>query len=291
MDATAFKLKLYLVLLFAIMGLGTVVFSFVENVSLLDAFYYSVVTVATVGYGDIHPTTAMGKVLAIVLIVAGVGTFLEVIAGITQVMINRRDKELRLEKLNMIVGLFFSEIGTRLLKSLSEADPNPGSPAEQLSVSEDWTDRRFQEVSAELSRYSYSIDADRVDLEALRQKLKAKGDLLLRLLENPILLEHESFTELLRAIFHLRDELLNREHVAELPKSDRRHLSGDMERVYRLLVSHWLVYMNYLRKNYPYLFSLAMRTNPFDPRATAVIRERQTGEKTGTPLTVPEKPA
>jgi voltage-gated potassium channel len=273
MKSAGFKLKLYLILLLVILGIGTIVFARVENLSLLDAFYFSLVTIATVGYGDIHPTTSVGKVLAILLIIAGVGTFLEVIASITRVMIRRSDKEIRAEKLNMIVGLFFSEMGTRLLKTLSVADVNPCLLSERLKVSGDWTERHFREEAGNLARHEFDIGAHRVDLENLRRFLDEKGGLLLRLLENPILLEHGSFTELLRTIFHLREELMNRDEVSGLPDADMRHLSGDMERVYRSLAIHWLNHISYLKVSYPYLFSLAVRTNPFDREATAIVSE------------------
>jgi hypothetical protein len=45
-----------------------------------------------------------------------------------------------------------------------------------------------------------------------------------------------------------------------------------MKRVYGLLTAEWLDYMQHLRENYPYLFSFAMRTNPFDLSATPEIR-------------------
>jgi len=271
MENSGTKLKLYLAILVFIIGVGTVVFAKLENLSLLDAFYFSIVTIATVGYGDIHPSTAIGKLVAVALIIVGVGTFLEVIAGITQIMIKRRDKEIRNEKLNMIVGLFFSEIGTRLLKSVAEAGQSPTSVVQELPISTEWTDQQFQNEIDRLSQVSYKVDTDRIALEELLEFLQKKGDLLLRLLENPTLLEHESFTELLRAIFHLRDELVNRDQLADLPNADKRHLAGDMERVYKLLARHWLLHMKYLNKNYPYLFSLAVRTNPFDHHASPVI--------------------
>lgn len=103
--------------------------------------------------------------------------------------------------------------------------------------------------------------------------LQNRADLLLRLIENPIIQEHENFTELLRALFHLRDELLNRNDLSELLDSDRKHLEGDIERVYKLLIFEWLRYIRYLKKSYGYLFSLAIRTNPFDPEATAVVKK------------------
>jgi hypothetical protein len=46
-----------------------------------------------------------------------------------------------------------------------------------------------------------------------------------------------------------------------------------MTRVYSQLVIEWLVYMLHLKKKYPYLFSLSMRTNPFDTNASAIVRE------------------
>ncbi len=271
MNTVGFKLKLYLFLLFATIVLSTLTFSALEDLSFLDAFYFSIVTIATVGYGDICPKTSIGKIFTLGLIIAGVGTFLEVIAGLTQVMIGRRDRELRIEKLNMIRGIFFSEIGTKLLRMLSKADPNRSLLADEYAASGEWSDGQFQDGVGRLAEYDFQIRVDDLEMMELCGFLGTKGDLLLRFLENPSILEQESFTELLRAIFHLRDELLNRENLTESPNSDKEHLNGDMERIYRLLASHWLMHMQYLRKNYPYLFSLAARTNPFEKNATAVI--------------------
>ena len=94
----------------------------------------------------------------------------------------------------------------------------------------------------------------------------------MRLLENPTLLEHESFTELLRTVFHLTEELTFRDDIGRLPDPDKMHIAGDIKRVYHLLVNQWLTYMKHLKDNYPYLFSLAMRTNPFDQKASPVIK-------------------
>ena len=109
-----------------------------------------------------------------------------------------------------------------------------------------------------------------------RQELKVflvgKRGFLLRLLENPNLLEHERFTELLWAVFHLVEELEYREDLANLPKTDLAHLEGDVLRVYRLLLTEYLFYLNHLKDDYPYLFSLAMRLNPFNPNASPVVR-------------------
>jgi len=57
-----------------------------------------------------------------------------------------------------------------------------------------------------------------------------------------------------------------------LPPADLHHLSVDIQRVYALLVPEWLKYMSYLKDHYPYLFNLAMRTNPFDDSASVVVK-------------------
>ncbi len=92
------------------------------------------------------------------------------------------------------------------------------------------------------------------------------------LLQNPNLLEHESFTNLLWALSHLTDELSYRLDVKNLPNTDYEHLNGDVKRAYVLLIFEWLAYMKHLRENYPFLFSLAMRTTPFDPNASPEVK-------------------
>ena len=89
--------------------------------------------------------------------------------------------------------------------------------------------------------------------------------------QNPNLLEHDSFTDLLWAVFHLAEELAWRQDLRRLPGSDLSHLTGDIERAYTRLITEWLDYMRHLKGSYPYLFSLATRTNPFDPDASPEV--------------------
>lgn len=51
----------------------------------------------------------------------------------------------------------------------------------------------------------------------------------------------------------------------------RYSLGGDIRRTYSRIVLEWLHYMEHLKEDYPYLFSLAMRTNPFDPEAKVEV--------------------
>ena len=178
----------------------------------------------------------------------------------------------KLEKLNMVIGVFFSELGTKLLSYLSDFDPNLDAVRNELVVTNDWIDEDFLDTKNRLKNYNYSVNIQDVDLKKLKTLLDENRNLLVQLLENPTLLEHESFTELLRAVFHLLEELVSRDTLSDLPDTDIDHLSGDIGRVYGLLVGEWLDYMHHLKNNYPYLFSLSMRTNPFDRSASPVVK-------------------
>jgi hypothetical protein len=50
-----------------------VVYSVLEHWSLVDSLYFSVVTLATVGFGDLHPTTDASKLFTVGYIIAGIG--------------------------------------------------------------------------------------------------------------------------------------------------------------------------------------------------------------------------
>jgi hypothetical protein len=186
-------------------------------------------------------------------------------------LLGEREKRTRLEKLNMVIGAFFSEVGTKLLTYFSDFDPRLSDIRQKLVVTNNWSHEEFRDVNRRLRKYEYGIEMKKANLVALREFLLEKRDFMLRLLENPNLLEHESFTELLRGVFHLIEEVAARDNISELPASDYQHIAGDIKRVYVRLVHAWLDYMQHLRNSYPYLFSLAMRTNPFDLEASPVV--------------------
>lgn len=194
------------------------------------------------------------------------------VAIILHSILEGREKNSRLEKMNMIIGVFFSEIGNQLLSYFSDLDPNLTEIKGNLLIRENWTGKEFSKVEKNLKKHIYSINAQKVDLNGLKDYLASKRDFLLRILENPNLLEHEMFTDLLQSVFHITEELVNRKTCTSLHEKDCMHLENDIARAYRLLVIQWIEYMKHLKGNYPFLFSLAMRTNPFDQTAEIFIK-------------------
>lgn len=187
-------------------------------------------------------------------------------------LLSIRAKRERLEKLNMVIGMFYSEVGTSLLETFSKQDQNITPISDEFLVKEDWADLEFSQMLDLIKGHTYTVDIARIDLPSLRLFLVTHQDFLLRLLENPILLEHGPFTETLRAVFHLNEELAIRPYLEGLPHRDQEHLKGDIIRAYSNVAREWVVYMQYLKQHYPYLFSLAMRRNPFDRNASVVFQ-------------------
>ena len=186
-------------------------------------------------------------------------------------VIRIRERLSMMTKLNMVIGTFFSEVGTKLMKSLAAFDSHFDKIRSDFLVTSEWTEQKFSSAIKRVGSYDFRIDYMRSDMAGLKALLAGKRDFLLRLLENPNLLEHETFTELLWAVFHLTEELVAREDVTMLSPADGNHIAGDIRRAYVILIAEWLAYMKHLKKEYPYLFSLAVRMNPTDPNASVVV--------------------
>lgn len=184
----------------------------------------------------------------------------------------RREKRAIMNKLNMVIGTFFSEVGLELLKHFSNFSINSQDLEKQLEIEPRWKKKDFKKAMIAAQVFPYEIKIDKAHLSNLREYLLSKRSFMLRLLENPNLLEHERFTDLLWAIFHLTEELAFREDkLKDLPDSDYAHLAGDLKRAYSQLTTEWIAYMEHLQISYPFLFSLSARVNPMNPAASPVV--------------------
>ena len=181
-----------------------------------------------------------------------------------------REKQAMLGKMNMVVGVFFSEMGTRLLGDLL-----PGFDRSQivtgLGVKPNWNADDFRRATEFADKLKPQADCRAIDLDALKGFLSQERDLILRLLENPNLLEHERFTDMLWAVSHLAEELEARPQLQNLPKSDEAHIGQDIGRAFTSLAAEWLDYVQHLKSHYPYLFSLVLRTHPLQDHPSATV--------------------
>jgi voltage-gated potassium channel Kch len=65
---------------------GTIFYHFQEGLSWLDSFYFTIITLTTVGYGDIYPHTDLGKIFTVFYVIIGIG----IVASFINIMTKRR---------------------------------------------------------------------------------------------------------------------------------------------------------------------------------------------------------
>lgn len=177
-------------------------------------------------------------------------------------VIKERERQSVMRKLNMVIGVFFSEVGNQLLKELSVYVVACDELKRHLLINGTWKEQEFSAALGYLRKNDVNIDSSRCEMLDLKDLLVGKRGFLVSLLENQNLLEHAAFTDLLWAVFHLAEELVARDTLENLPQSDIDHINGDIKRVFGHLSREWVLYMQHLKYDYPYLFSLAVRLNP-----------------------------
>jgi hypothetical protein len=182
-------------------------------------------------------------------------------------LLQKKEKESLMNKMNMMIGVFFNEVGTDLISFFIETEKNITSLRKEIIIDSAWNTKTFESGKKFFKSYNSDLEINQDLLMRMKEYLLKHRDCMLRLLENPNLLEHDKFTDLLWAVFHLTDELHHRTSFDRLPETDINHLKGDMSRAFKLIVIEWLDYMKHLKNSYPYLFSIAIRTNPFDTNA------------------------
>jgi len=183
----------------------------------------------------------------------------------------RQEKNAKLQKLNMVVGAFFSEVGNRLLRDLLKYFDNRSDISQHLNITDNWTKIDFRKATEFAYHLDVELDCRKIDLGEIKSFLAQKREFLLTLLENPSLLERDSFADLLWAVTHLDEELEARPSVSELPDRDLEHIAVDIQRLYDHLASEWLGYVEHLKAKYPFLFSLVLRTHPFQEHPSAML--------------------
>ena len=121
------RLRVALIILGCVLILGTVGFYILENGqrTLLDCFYFILVTITTVGYGDITPTTVLAKLWTIFIILLGVGVTVTTIPLIFESIIGRKIREVlkvpkeEIKKDHYIV-CGYGKVGRLLVKRLQQ---------------------------------------------------------------------------------------------------------------------------------------------------------------------------
>jgi voltage-gated potassium channel len=84
-------------LVFLTLLIGPIFYSYQEGWGLIDAFYFSVTTLTTVGFGDSAPTTPVGKLFTVFYILSGLGLLAGFINAIAEENLSSRTRRRRIE--------------------------------------------------------------------------------------------------------------------------------------------------------------------------------------------------
>ncbi len=117
-----------MIMLAAMMALGTIGFLLVEPTidDPFEAFYFTIVTMFTVGYGDIVPTTTISKVLVIIIVIGGVTAAVTALQSVFDLMVSkgiRRElglPERRTKMKDHIIICGYGKVGQRIFEQLQE---------------------------------------------------------------------------------------------------------------------------------------------------------------------------
>ena len=121
------KILIIVSLILIVLSFGTIGYMIIENMSFLDAFYMTVITVTTVGFGEVKRLSHDGKIFTIFLIVSGFGVFTYAATAGAQILVEGELKEIfkkkRIKKdINKLKGHFiicgFGRMGQIICKEL-----------------------------------------------------------------------------------------------------------------------------------------------------------------------------
>lgn len=115
-------LTLVLTLLMIVLA-GTVFFHIVEGWSWLDSYFFTVITLSTVGYGSLVPVTAIGKIGTTIFIFVGLGVFAVTIQQFGIFAFRKREEH---------VDALFSHLAENHNEKGAPETQGPSAPSEEL---------------------------------------------------------------------------------------------------------------------------------------------------------------
>ncbi len=185
------RIRLALVMLVFFLGVGTAGYVILEGYPLIDALYMTVITISTVGFGEIHSLTETGRVFTIFLILSGVGSLAFTVQALTEMMLERaanpKLKQLVMErKIAKLKGHYIICGYGRVGAAAAEHFYKAGAPFVVIEASE--------ELLKELQEKGYCyLDGDATREDSLAKAGIKKASALLALLDSD---PHNLFTVL-----------------------------------------------------------------------------------------------
>ncbi len=169
--------------------------------------------------------------------------------------LGQKEKRDRLAKTQMLTSVFFTELGAELMFSLVGVTKGKEKIVAIFENAEINDCKSLEVVQNQLREVDIDVSVSEETYHRLVEMIRAKRDELLTITSNPLLLDHESFTDLLWGIFHLMDEARLRGEYSAMSAADRRHMEVDFTLTLKLLLVNWAGNILYTKMNYPNYYS------------------------------------
>ncbi len=173
-------------------------------------------------------------------------------------LINEREHQNRLEKSKMLTSTFYTELGNALVRTLLPA-VSQQEHIRELIAFHSMASLDPEALQDKIRQMPLDIHLNKELFDEVNLMMLSARTSLMVLSSNPLLFEHESFTDLLWSIFHLMDEYQLRGDFDRLSVGDIEHLNQDYEKMYRQLLGGYVANALYLHATYPNLFAAATK--------------------------------
>ena len=157
---------------------------------------------------------------------------------------NKRDSR---QKTRMLTSTFFSDIGFELMSMLALVSNIDEALLQTINDS----DLSEQDKISAIKNSGFTVNADIGIYTIISDVIIASKTDILILSSNPMLYDHEYFSDLLWELLHLMDEFRLRGDYVKLKPSDLTELNSDFAQVLELLLINWVVNAKYLKETYP----------------------------------------
>jgi voltage-gated potassium channel len=123
------RLRRGIIILASIIAAGTIGYMFIEGWAPTEAAYMTVITISTVGYGEVHPLSEAGRIFSIALIIGGVSGALFVFSALVEYVIEgrlgiarrRRQMKAKITKLkDHFILCGYGRVGEEIARTFSE---------------------------------------------------------------------------------------------------------------------------------------------------------------------------
>lgn len=171
-------------------------------------------------------------------------------------LVDQHVKEERIEKTRMLTSTFYTNLGVYLIEAMLKAADEKEQLGRELALQCD-SDEEVRAAQERIQKMDIHIHLDKACYDRVTDILNQSSTAMLVLASSPVLLEHESFTDMLWGIFHLMDERRIRGEYENLDADDISHLEEDYGRVLNKLISEAVANAVYLQKVYPDFYSKA----------------------------------